>query len=194
VTDVPEDLAEKQAQLEAKLQPERIRATLAFAGLYQITHTLIQRAVLDDVREFYCTGFDEKGMRYDEVGYQAQVIDRAPNKFRASLLWLVDHEAITQTQADRLNEIYAHRHDLTHELIKYVVDVKFEPDVNLFLDALTILADIRRFWTQIEIDIGMFEHLGEVDVDEVQPLSLMILQQCIEAYAAGLPKADQQPS
>jgi hypothetical protein len=44
VTDVPEDLSAKQAQLEAKLQPERNRATLAFAGLYQITHGLIQRA------------------------------------------------------------------------------------------------------------------------------------------------------
>ena len=30
------------ARIEAKLQPERIRSTLAFAGLYQITHGLIQ--------------------------------------------------------------------------------------------------------------------------------------------------------
>ena len=48
-----EDLSAKQAQLEAKLQPERVRATLAFAGLYQMTHGLIQRAVLDDVRDVF---------------------------------------------------------------------------------------------------------------------------------------------
>jgi len=30
-------------RLEAKLPPLRIRATLAFAGLYQVTHELIRR-------------------------------------------------------------------------------------------------------------------------------------------------------
>jgi hypothetical protein len=29
-------------------------------------------------------------------------------------------------------------------------------------------------------------------VDEVQPLSLLILSKCIQAYVAGLPGADQQ--
>jgi len=176
VTDVPEDLSARQPQLEAKLQPERIRATLAFAGMYQITHGLIQRAVLDDVREVFCTGFDENGMRYDEAGYKAKVLDRArKSRFRASLLWLVDVEAITLAQAARLDEIYDHRHDLTHELIKYVVDLQFEPDVDLLADALDTLRDIQRFWTQWEIDIGSFEELGEVHVDGVQPLSLLIL-------------------
>jgi len=30
-------------QLEAKLQPQRIRATLSFAGLYQISHEMIKQ-------------------------------------------------------------------------------------------------------------------------------------------------------
>ena len=73
--------------------------------------------MLDDEREVSCTGFDEKGRRYDEAGYKAKVLDRAPkSRFRASLLWLVDVEAITLAQAVRLDEIYDHRHDLTHEL------------------------------------------------------------------------------
>jgi hypothetical protein len=85
------------------LQPARIRATLAFAGLYQIAHALIQHAVLEEVRLFYRRGFDETGWQYDEEAYAAQVLSRAPkNKFRASLLWLVNSEAITLARADRL--------------------------------------------------------------------------------------------
>ena len=61
----------------------------------------------------------------------------------------VKGDAITLAQADRLDGIYAHRHDLSHELIKYVVDPDFEPDVELLTDALTILKSIRRFWTSI---------------------------------------------
>jgi hypothetical protein len=33
---------------------------------------------------------------------------------------------------------------------------------------------------------GSFEDFGDVDLDEVIPLSLMVLQQCIDARAAGL--------
>lgn len=175
-------------RLEAKLRPERIRATLGFAGLYQMTHELIKTAVLDEVREFYWRGIDDGAMVYDEQVYAEKVLARAPNnKFRASLLWLIEGGAVTLAQADRLEDIYAHRHDLSHELIKYMVDPDFEPDVELFTDALTILKTIRRFWTSIERDIGTFKDFGDVNLDEVTPLSLAVLQMCIDAYVTGLP-------
>lgn len=40
-------------RLEDKPGPERIRSTLGFAGLYQMTHELIRTAVFGEVREFY---------------------------------------------------------------------------------------------------------------------------------------------
>lgn len=178
-------------RLEAKLRPERMRATLSFAGLYQMTHELIKTAVLDEVHEFYWRGIEDGAMVYDEQAYAENVLARAPkNKFRASLLWLIEGGAITLAQADRLEDIYAHRHDLSHELIKYIVDPDFEPDVELFTDALTILKATRRFWTSIEKDIGSFEDFGDVDLDEVTPLSLAVLQMCIDAHVAGLPAPD----
>jgi hypothetical protein len=178
-------------RLEAKLRPERIRATLGFAGLYQMTHELIKTAVLDEVREFYWRGIEDGVVIYDEQAYAEDVLVQAPkNKFRASLLWLVEGDAITLAQADRLDDIYVHRHDLSHELIKYVVDPDFEPDIELLTDALTILKFIRRFWTSIEKDIGLFEEFGDVDLDEVTPLSLVVLQMCIDAHVAGLPPSE----
>lgn len=110
-------------------------------------------------------------------------------------MWLVDSEAITLGQADRLDAIYAHRHELSHELIKYIVDPHFEPTLEPFTDTLANLKAIRRFWSSVAIrrfwssvekDIGSFEDFGDVDLDEVVPLSLMVLQQCIDAYAADL--------
>ena len=62
----PFEMMELLARIEAKLQPERIRSTLAFAGLYQITHGLIQQAVLNDLHDIFFTGLDERGMGYDE--------------------------------------------------------------------------------------------------------------------------------
>lgn len=178
-------------RLEAKLEPDNIRATLGFAGLYQMTHELIKVAVLDEVREFYWRGIERGTMVYDEPRYADDVLARAPkDRFRASLLWLVEGDAITLAQADRLDDIYTHRHDLSHELIKYIVDPDFEPDVELLTDALAILRAVRRFWTSVEKDIGSFEEFGDIDLDEVTPLSLAILQRCIDAYLAGLPTSE----
>jgi hypothetical protein len=103
----------------------------------------------------------------------------------------VESEAITLEQADRLEDIYTHRHDLTHELGKYIVDVDFEPNTDLFIDALRILVDITRFWTQIKIDIGGFEEHGEVSVDDVTPGTILLLQMCVDAYGQGLPGAPE---
>lgn len=89
-----------------------------------------------------------------------------------------------------LDDIYAHRHALSHELIKYIVDPDFEPDVELLADALTILKSIRRFWVSIEKDIGSFEEFGNVDLGEITPLSLIGLQMCIDVHLAGLPPSE----
>lgn len=183
-------------RLEAKLEPRRIRATLAFAGLYQMTHEMLKQSVVDEVAAFYGrvqlldkasdgrTAYEWIG---DDEAYKTNVLARASRSpFTASLLWLVDGCAITKEQAERLDSIYDHRHDLTHELMKYIIDPDFEPELELFSDALAILRDLRRFWTSIEEGIGSFEHLVDVNLDEVVPVSLMVLQMCLDAYVGGL--------
>ncbi|MEV6494391.1 hypothetical protein AB0M20_38085 [Actinoplanes sp. NPDC051633] len=178
-----------EQRLKEKLQPWRIRATLGFAGLYQMTHELIKESVIDGVRNFYLNGFDESGMTYDEDGYAAEVLERdAPKKrkMRASLLWLVHSNAITLAQADRLDEIFAHRHDLTHELAKYIVDPAFEPDMSLLTDAIEIVRAVLRYWTEVEFAVGTFENFPDATVDDVTPGSLMPLQLALWVYSEGL--------
>jgi hypothetical protein len=105
-----------------------MRATLAFAGLYQMTHELIKVAVLDEVRQFYWQGVHDGVPVYNDQAYAERVLSKSPkDKFRASLLWLVEAGALTLAQADRLEDVFAHRHDLSHELIKYIVDQNLNP-------------------------------------------------------------------
>ncbi len=62
--------------------------------------------------------------------------------------------------------------------------------MELFTDALATLAGIQRYWTSIEKDIGSFDEFGDVELDEVTPLSLYVLQMCIDVYVAGLPMSE----
>ena len=56
----------------------------------------------------------------------------------------------------------------------------------MFVDAVTILHDVHRFWVSVERDIGMFEHLGDVALEDITPASLVLLQQCINAFVEDL--------
>ena len=158
-----------------------------------MTHEMIKSSVLDEVAGFFghVRGVDK--WMWGKEHYNAEVLSKAPKKpFGASLAWLVENEAITQEQSDRLAAIYEHRHDLTHGLAKYVVYLDYEPDYMLFVDALTILRDLSRFWTQVEIDTGTFEDYSNLKVDEVVPLNIAVLDLCIRAHFEGIVPEDQE--
>lgn len=177
------------ARLRAKLEPDAIRSTLAFAGLYQLVHEMIKSCVLDDLKGFYGQDPLEKGQwLWGDESYRTEVLALAPKKeFRASLLWLEEAGALTSEQIERLDEIYGHRHELAHELVRFIIDADRNVDVLLLTDALAILRDIARFWTQMEIDMGSFDSHGAVTVDQVQPGRLVVLDICLDAYLGQWP-------
>jgi len=187
-----------EQRLRAKLQPANLRATMAFAGLYQITSEMIRHAVIDKVRDFYWIGVESDGAMSagDREQYRLQVLSLDRREFTASLLWLVNSEALSQAQADRLRAVHTHRNELTHELVKYMVDADTDPDTDLLTEALGILKDLHRFWIDVELSTGGFflpdgTNVDDVDPDEVTPASLILLQQCIDAYVEGFETAER---
>jgi len=174
--------------LRAKLEPQQIRLTLAFAGLFQMTHELIKSSVLEDVKGFYGHSPLDKGQwLYGEDTYKREVLALSPGKpFQASLMWLADAGGISESQVSRLEEVYSHRHELTHELGRILIDVNATPDYTLFIDAVRILRDIHRFWIQVEKDLGTFDQYGDVEIDQVQTGPIMLLELCLQACLADL--------
>jgi hypothetical protein len=179
-----DEAAQPRGQVEDTLSAEHIRATLSFAGLYQITHELLKTIVLDRVREFYGVDQPARANPYGRPRYQAEVLVLDPSShFRASLMWLVHATAISQEQADRLDEIYSARQRVTHDLLVNVADPDYLPDIDLFKDALRILTDVHGFWAQMAVDTGRFEHFADVADDDVNPPWAWLLWQCIDAVS-----------
>ena len=80
---------EAAAILAAKLAPSNLRFTMAFAGLFQLTHEMLKTSIIDKLREFYWRGLDENGPRYDEAGYERDVLSPSrsggkPRPFKAT--------------------------------------------------------------------------------------------------------------
>jgi len=91
------------------------------------------------------------------------VLPLGKNAFEASVNWLVQMEALTQDQADSLDAIRSHRHELAHELARFIVD----PDADVSVDRLTelqsIMRSLDRFWGGINVDTN--PDFDGVDVD-----------------------------
>jgi hypothetical protein len=71
-----------EQRLIAELKPDNIRATLVFAGLYQMTHEIVKHAVLEKVRDFYCLGLSADGSMTAEEReqYSLHVLSLAPKQ------------------------------------------------------------------------------------------------------------------
>jgi hypothetical protein len=93
--------------------------------------------------------------------------------------------AVSSADCARLDEVHRHRHDLAHELRKYLVDPDVEPDIDLLVDALSILRKIDRFWG--EADIGTFDEYEDLDLSDVSLGTTALLSLAVQAYLDGLP-------
>lgn len=174
--------------LHNKLAPARINQMLAFSALFQLVHGAIKIQVLDKTKSFFgYSGLFGEGIwingSYGKDDYSRSALELDPRShFKAALNWLVQMGAIAEEDIPQLDVIYHHRHDLTPRLSKCLIDIAHEPDVNLLVDGITILQKISRFWTQVEIDSGSSEHLGEVSVDDAVSAQLLLNQICVDAY------------
>lgn len=190
---------EYEKLLKEKLEPARIRLTLSFAGLFLLAHELIKHLVLVRLRQFYgesplpeFPAGPEWKARYAEAVLSLDVDEagnrpKRPNAFRASIKWLIEAGALAEEQAAVLDQIFDHRSDLAHELLKYLVDVDYEPKPMLLTRANEILSNLEQFWTQMEIDLGTFEEFGDVQVEDVQSPLLSMYGQSLQAFFEGLP-------
>ncbi|WP_017933097.1 hypothetical protein [Nocardioides sp. Iso805N] len=187
-----------EERLRAKLEPAQVRSTLAFAGLFQLTHEMLKSMVLDDVKSFFghldIAGEDTWISERGEHEYRREVIGLHQNRFTASLLWLQTMHALDADQAARLDDIYAHRHELTHELAKYLVDPNLEPNYELFVEALKTLKSLSRFWTEVEAGYGTFDEYPDLDLDEVTNGRILLIDLAISAFTDGLHAPDVPPA
>lgn len=173
-------------RLKAKLEPESVLRTLIRAGCLLSAYELIRAEVVDKVRDFYLTGFNQEGYTYDEIAYQDDVLSKSPkSRYRASCAWLVENRALTLKQIATLEEIYRHRQEIAHELPKLLTHPDFDVRTDLLREAVECLKVLAIFWGSIEVDTDPEFDGMEVDYERIESGSSLLMQ-----YLAGFADLD----
>lgn len=162
---VDDDYADR---LIARLQPEEVIGNMLRIGIALTLYELLKSQVIDGVRDFFSTGFDETGWLYDEAAFDREVrsLD-SRSVYRASLLWLEAHGAIDSGDADAVNHMHKYRQKLAHESGTLILDPNFEIEDDLIEHVRDALEKMARFWAQIEIETSGAIEASEMDDSEV---------------------------
>lgn len=78
---------------ERFLNPHILRTNLIVASLYITAFEILKDSIIDRIRQFFSSGFDQNGPIINEK-YKTEVLSQNRSPLYASLLWLRDMHAI----------------------------------------------------------------------------------------------------
>jgi hypothetical protein len=164
-----------------KIEPGNIRSNLTRAGLVLVAWEILQQEIEEKVHDFYCNGFDANGWVYSPA-YQTKVLSRHKYVFEASLLWLVDSDALNERQADQVRAFRDYRNKVSHEMPKILTEVGHDIEIERISEMREVIAALSTFWGRIEIDTDP-DLAGEHIADENIRSGMLLLMDHVVAAA-----------
>lgn len=165
---------------EKFLDPQAIRGNLVLSSLYLAAYELLKSAIIDNIRDFFTTGYTEDGSPIVESQYRDEVTKRHGDKLRASCLWLEKAGVISDSEVEEIGSIRKHRNEVAHELPRLLSQRDLNLNLDYFLRIRELLEQIEVWWIRnVEIPIDpMFDSI-EVDDIEIRPGRVIALDHVI---------------
>ena len=162
-----------------QLSPQKVKLALIRAGTFLTGYELVKTSIVDGVKDFFLTGFNEDGLTYSS-SYPIEVLSLGQGAFTASVAWLVKMGAISEEQADQLDLIRDHRREIAHELARLLTDPKASIDTTRLAALIDILHSLDMFWGSIELETGGQLETNLVDYQGIQSIWGLLLDYLAE--------------
>ncbi len=143
-----------------------IRKNLMIASLFLSGYELLKNCIIDDLKSFFITGFNEKEYKYDE-----KYLKICPNKktlYQDSCNYLLVMQAITNEELIALENIRIYRNKVAHNLNSILVDEQQNIDIELLRKLSHLLTKIDNHWCQIDFEIMNDGENENVDYENIQ--------------------------
>jgi hypothetical protein len=140
-----------KAAWEKFLNPVALRTNLVLASLYLSAWEILKNSIVDQLKGFYCIGWNATTGESFDVKYEQKVLSLDKSPLRASLLWFQDMGVVDAAELELVDRLREHRNDIAHHLPAFVAgrrDVKVELIESLCL----LVTKIDRWWIR-EIEI-----------------------------------------
>jgi hypothetical protein len=171
---------ENKSSWEDFLNPTILRPRLVTASLYIAAFELLKTAIIDGIRSFYSSGFDQKAMRISPE-YQSDVLVKNASPLYASLEWLKESQAINEDDIAAFEKVKDLRNELAHKLSEKLFKGLPLELASRFVEMVSLLDKIERWWiVNVEIPTSPELHNEEIDEQSVIPGRVMGLRLMME--------------
>ena len=165
---------------ENLLNPDVLRPNLIIASIYIAAFELLNNTLVDRIRSFYATGFDEKGPRVDPK-YESDVLSKNRSTVFASLQWLKESQAIDDIDIAIFERIKARRNDVAHEIVKMLADGLPSDLAARFSDMVALIEKVEKWWiVNVEIPTSPDFDGEEVDENDIVTGTALSLRSLVE--------------
>lgn len=150
---------------EKFLNPKKLKSNLISASLFLAAYESLRASIVDQVRGFYWTGFDEHGDNFSD-SYTTRVLSRHKSPLRASLLWFLEMQAVTQDDLDLVDRLREHRNKIAHDLPAFVASADCDVDLDLLKQLIELVAKVDRWWIR-EIELSCDPDFDDRDLSQM---------------------------
>ena len=180
--------------LENITDKDKIQDNLTFASMYIAVYEHMVDYVVSNIKDFLCDVGIKNGEEFcDETEeYKAEIKRRVvddygnKDKTKASFLWLVDNQAISQEDYARFLAVKAVRNKYAHELTGVIYQGIAEREIALFFDMYELYRKISKwFFLNIEAAIMGYDLPEEVDLESVRTTADIIFGMVLNVLYNG---------
>jgi hypothetical protein len=136
---------------EKFLDVDAVKSNLVRASLYLLSYEMLKNSIVDNIKEFYWTGFMDSKDIYSE-DYNKKVVQRLingkPHLFLSSLHWLEEHGAISKEEMAEISEMREFRNNVAHGIDKIITDSDYNLDESKQKRIFELIRKIEVWWIQ----------------------------------------------
>jgi len=163
---------------EEFLNPEVTKPRIIAASIYIAAFEPLRDSIVEHLRMFFWTGFDETGDKIDPK-YKTDVFARNKSAVYASLDWLKESGATDDDDIATFERVKRCRNTLAHELLSVLSSKGMPADYEqCFADMVGLLRKIEVWWiVNVKIPTNPdFDGSEEIDEDGIMPGPIMTMR------------------
>ena len=161
------------------LNKDIVKVRLIDASLFLMAFHLLKLSIVDGVRDFFIDGFDGKNIIVSSE-YQNKVLSRSKHTFEASLIFLLETDALTQTDIDEIHKLRDYRNILAHDIPSSIYQKDRLVDPTKIDRAGYFLHKIDNFWGRIEVDTNPDLDREQINYEGITSLRSAIFKHIAE--------------
>lgn len=174
------------------LDPEILKSNLEFISLYIALYEKLEDTIISRVKDFYTI------IDLNDIEYQNNVlslydpkkcpkINKNCKTLISSLIWLLDANAINDSDIQMISTLKIERNKLTHEMFDLLTQGLPTNVALRMVNMISVFNKIEKWWiVEVEIPTNCdIENIDDVDLDNVMSGNMLLLQIILNIVTNG---------